>query len=88
MAFNSLAQNADRLSQRIQESLQERTRDFTRSAAATYLDAPDLDKPGELTRLLNSGSEREKLEGLKRIIAVWKTDVVHRVLFMSSHAVL
>ncbi|KAG9014073.1 AP-3 complex subunit beta [Tulasnella sp. JGI-2019a] len=70
MAFNTLAENAERLSQRIQESLQERTRDFTRTAAASYLDAPDLDKPGELSKLLNSASDREKLEGLKRVIAM------------------
>ena len=70
MAFNNLAENAERLSRRIQESLQERTRDLTKSGAASYLDAPDLDKGTNLVKLLNSSSEREKLDGMKRIVAV------------------
>ncbi|KAG8863143.1 AP-3 complex subunit beta [Tulasnella sp. 330] len=70
MALNTLAENAERLSQRIQETLQEKTRDFTKTAAASYLDATDLDRPGELSKLLNSASDREKLEGLKRVIAM------------------
>lgn len=70
MAFNNLAENAERLSRRIQESFQERTRDFTRSGQGSYLDANDLDKTVNLSKLLDSASEREKLDGLKRIIAV------------------
>lgn len=70
MAFNNLAENAERLSRRIQESFQERTRDFTKSNQASYLDANDLDKTVNLSKLLDSTSEREKLDGLKRIIAV------------------
>lgn len=70
MAFNNLAENAERLSRRIQESLQERTRDFTKSSQASYLDANDLDRTVNLSKLLDSASEREKLDGLKRIIAV------------------
>ncbi|KAG8973912.1 AP-3 complex subunit beta [Tulasnella sp. 425] len=70
MAFNNLAENAERLSRRIQESFQERTRDFTKSNQASYLDANDLDKTVNLSKLLDSTSEREKLDGLKRIIAM------------------
>ncbi|KAG9045037.1 AP-3 complex subunit beta [Tulasnella sp. UAMH 9824] len=70
MAFNNLAENAERLSRRIQESFQERTRDFTRSGQGSYLDANDLDKTVNLSKLLDSTSEREKLDGLKRIIAM------------------
>ncbi|KAG8908315.1 AP-3 complex subunit beta, partial [Tulasnella sp. 408] len=70
MAFNNLAENAERLSRRIQESFQERTRDFTRSGQGSYLDANDLDKTVNLSKLLDSASEREKLDGLKRIIAM------------------
>ncbi|KAG8929188.1 AP-3 complex subunit beta [Tulasnella sp. 417] len=70
MAFNNLAENAERLSRRIQESFQERTRDFTKSGQGSYLDANDLDKTVNLSKLLDSTSEREKLDGLKRIIAM------------------
>ncbi|KAG8907999.1 AP-3 complex subunit beta [Tulasnella sp. 403] len=69
MDLGSLAENAERLSRRIQESFQERTRDLTRSTTASYLDAPDLDRTANLSKLLDSNSEREKLDGMKRIIA-------------------
>lgn len=70
MALNNLAENAERLGKRLQESFQERTRDFTRPAAASYLDAPDLDRTVNLTKLLNSNSDRERLDGLKRVVAL------------------
>lgn len=79
MTLNSLAENAERLSQRIQETLQEKTRDFTKTAAASYLDAPDLDKPGDLSKLLNSASDRDKLEGLKRVIAVSTSSILNQL---------
>jgi len=70
MAFNNLAENAERLSRRIQETLQERTRELTKASTTSYLDAPDLEKPGNIQKLLDSSSDRDKLEGLKRLIAV------------------
>ena len=66
--FNAITENASRLGMRIQESLSEHTRDFSISrGSALYLDAPD-DK--NIRRQLESTSDREKLDALKRLIAV------------------
>nr|ODN89320.1 AP-3 complex subunit beta [Cryptococcus depauperatus CBS 7855] len=62
----------NRLSQRIKENFQETTRDLTilsgAGASTTYFDTSD-EKLKEITKLLESRSDREKLEGMKRIIA-------------------
>ncbi|WVQ79085.1 hypothetical protein IAT38_001179 [Cryptococcus sp. DSM 104549] len=62
----------NRLSQRIKENFQETTRDLTLLAGSgsstTYFDTSD-DKLKEISKLLESRNERERLEGMKRIIA-------------------
>ena len=55
---------------RIQETLAERTKDFSlASSGAGYYDAGD-DKTKNIKAQLDSGSEREKLEAMKHLIAV------------------
>ncbi|EIW66576.1 hypothetical protein TREMEDRAFT_34827 [Tremella mesenterica DSM 1558] len=64
----------NRLSQRIRENFHETTRDISLlaggagSSTAVYFDASD-DKISEISKLLDSRQERERLEGMKRIIA-------------------
>ena len=66
LSLNSLTENASRLGARIQESLQEHTRDL---GAKDYFDAPE-EKIKQIRTQLDSNSDREKLDGLKRLIAV------------------
>ncbi|KAK4688402.1 AP-3 complex subunit beta, partial [Tremellales sp. Uapishka_1] len=64
----------NRLSQRIKENFQETTRDLSllaggsSSSNAAYFETSD-DKVKEISKLLESRVERERLEGMKRIIA-------------------
>jgi AP-3 complex subunit beta len=64
----------NRLSQRIKENFAETTRDLNlltgagSASTASYFDTSD-DKLKEISKLLESRSERERLEGMKRIIA-------------------
>ncbi|KIR69609.1 AP-3 complex subunit beta [Cryptococcus bacillisporus CA1873] len=62
----------NRLSQRIMENFQETTRDLSLIAGSgsstTYFDTSD-ERLKEISKLLESRSERERLEGMKRIIA-------------------
>ena len=69
--FNSWTENATRLGMRIQETLAERTKDFSSltSSGAGYYDTGE-DKTKNIKAQLDSGSEREKLEAMKRLIAV------------------
>jgi len=66
--LNAITENASRLGMRIQESFSEHTRDFAIArGGALYLDAPD-DK--NIRRQLESSSDREKLDALKRLVAL------------------
>ncbi|KAI0259849.1 adaptin N terminal region-domain-containing protein [Gloeopeniophorella convolvens] len=68
--FNSLTENATRLGMRIQETLAERTRDFSLAGSgAGYYDTGE-DKTKNIRAQLDSGSDREKLEAMKRLIAM------------------
>jgi AP-3 complex subunit beta len=65
-AFNIdvLAENASRLGMRLQESISERTRDLT-------LPRFDLSDDGkDIRKQLDSTSDREKLDALKRLVAL------------------
>ncbi|KAH7912022.1 adaptin N terminal region-domain-containing protein [Hygrophoropsis aurantiaca] len=66
----TFTQNASRLGMRIQESFSEHTRDLsiTRGAGSLF-DVPD-DKVKNLGRQLDSSSDREKLDAMKRLIAL------------------
>lgn len=69
--FNSWTENATRLGMRIQETLAERAKDFSSltSSGAGYYDTGE-DKTKNIKAQLDSGSEREKLEAMKRLIAM------------------
>ena len=69
--FNSWTENATRLGMRIQETLAERTKDITSltNSGAGYYDTGE-EKTKNIKAQLDSGSEREKLEAMKRLIAV------------------
>ncbi|KAJ8509159.1 hypothetical protein ONZ45_g8667 [Pleurotus djamor] len=69
--FNTITENASRLGMRIQESFSEHTRDLsiTRGASAAYLEAPD-DRTKDMRKQLDSSSDREKLDAMKRLIAM------------------
>jgi AP-3 complex subunit beta len=68
--FNSWTENATRLGMRIQETLAEHTKDFSLTGSgAGYYDTGE-DKTKNIRAQLDSGSDREKLEAMKRLIAV------------------
>ncbi|KDQ24603.1 hypothetical protein PLEOSDRAFT_1078678 [Pleurotus ostreatus PC15] len=69
--FNSITENASRLGMRIQESISEHTRELaiTRGASTAYLEAPD-DMSKNIRKQLDSNSDREKLDAMKRLIAM------------------
>jgi AP-3 complex subunit beta len=69
--LNAITENASRLGMRLQETFSERTRDFaiTRGSSSVYLDTPE-DKVKNLGRQLDSSSDREKLDAMKRLVGV------------------
>ena len=64
--LNSLTENATRLGMRLQESISEHTRDFNRYSNFEISD----DKAKNIRSQLDSSSDREKLDAMKRLIAV------------------
>ncbi|KAG7092275.1 hypothetical protein E1B28_008637 [Marasmius oreades] len=68
--INTITENASRLRMRVQESLSEHTRDIsvTRLNSA-YFDLTE-DKIKNLRKQLDSNSDREKLDAMKRLIAL------------------
>lgn len=69
--LEALAENATRFGTRIQETISEHTRDLalTRGSGASYLDTPE-EKVRLIRKQLDSNSDREKLDAMKRLIAV------------------
>lgn len=69
--LNMLAENASRLGMRLQETFSEHTRDLAiaRGSGSAFLDNPE-EKVKNIAKQLNSSSDREKLEAMKRLIAV------------------
>ncbi|KAI0636195.1 adaptin N terminal region-domain-containing protein [Trametes polyzona] len=69
--LNILAENASRLGMRLQETFSEHTRDLPigRGSGSAYLDNPE-EKVKNIGRQLDSSSDREKLEAMKRLIAL------------------
>ncbi|KAI9066121.1 hypothetical protein FKP32DRAFT_1589999 [Trametes sanguinea] len=69
--LNMLTENASRLGMRLQETLSEHTRDLTiaRGTGSAYLDNPE-EKVKNIAKQLDSNSDREKLEAMKRLIAL------------------
>lgn len=70
-ALTNLSENASRLGMRLQEQLSEHTRDFqfTKSGASAYLDLSD-EKLRTIRKQLDSSSDRDKLDAMKRLVAV------------------
>lgn len=69
--LNTITENATRLGMRLQESLSEHTRELaiSRGIGTTYLDNID-DKSKNIRKQLDSNSDREKLDAMKKLIAV------------------
>ncbi|THH14725.1 hypothetical protein EW146_g5644 [Bondarzewia mesenterica] len=69
--LNSWTENASRLGMRLQETFSEHTKDLaiSRGGSATYLDTGE-DKVKNIRKQLDSNSDREKLEAMKRLIAM------------------
>ena len=68
--LNALSENASRLGMRLQETLYEQTRDLNiRGSGSPFLDNNE-DKVKNIGKQLDSNSDREKLEAMKRLIAV------------------
>ncbi|KAK7691132.1 hypothetical protein QCA50_006235 [Cerrena zonata] len=69
--LEALAENASRLGTRLQETISEHTRDLaiTRGSGAGYLDTPE-EKVKLIRKQLDSNSDREKLDAMKRLIAL------------------
>ncbi|OSX59030.1 hypothetical protein POSPLADRAFT_1151272 [Postia placenta MAD-698-R-SB12] len=71
MDFNAISENASRLGARLQETFSEHTRDLNlaRASSSAYLDNPE-EKVKNIKKQLDSNSDREKLEAMKRLIAL------------------
>ena len=69
--LNTIAENATRLGTRLQETISEHTRDLAiaRGASSSYFDTPE-EKVRNIRKQLDSSSDREKLDAMKRLIAV------------------
>ena len=71
LSLNTFTENASRLGMRIQETFSERTRDLSiaKGSGSVYMDATE-ETVKNLRKQLDSSSDREKLDAMKRIIAV------------------
>lgn len=73
MALNldAITENAARLGQRLQETFSEHTRDLAiaKGSNSAYFDNPE-EKLKNIRKQLDSSSDREKMEAMKRLIAV------------------
>jgi AP-3 complex subunit beta len=69
--INSITENASRLGMRLQESLSEHAKDLslTRATGSGFFDTTE-DKLKNIRHQLESNSDREKLDAMKRLIAV------------------
>ncbi|KAI0073677.1 hypothetical protein K474DRAFT_170602 [Panus rudis PR-1116 ss-1] len=69
--LDAIAENATRLGTRLQETISEHTRELamTRGSSSNYFDTPE-EKVKKIKKQLDSNSDREKLEAMKRLIAL------------------
>ncbi|KAF5391397.1 hypothetical protein D9757_002040 [Collybiopsis confluens] len=66
---STFTENASRLGQRIQETISEHTREMNLArSSSSYLDADDRGR--NIRKQLDSNSDREKLDAMKRLIAL------------------
>lgn len=68
--LNALSENATRLGMRIQETIAEHTRDLSLTRGGSSLFDMADDKAKDITKQLESSSDREKLDAMKRLIAL------------------
>ena len=71
LSINAIAENASRLGARLQESLSERTRDLNlpRGTSSEFFETTE-ERLKNIHHQLDSNSDREKLDAMKRLIAV------------------
>lgn len=71
MSLNSFQENATRLGMRLQETISEHTRDLTfgRQSGVAFYDTSE-DKVKNIRNQLETNLDNEKLEAMKRLIAV------------------
>ena len=67
--LNTISENASRLGMRLQESFSEHTRELAITRGSSLYLEPD-DKEKNVRKQLDSSSDREKLDAMKRLIAV------------------
>jgi AP-3 complex subunit beta len=69
--LTAITENASRLGARIQESISEHTKELniSRQSSSIYFEAPD-DNGQNIRKQLDSARDREKLDAMKRLIAV------------------
>lgn len=69
--LNAITENASRLGMRLQETFSEHTRDLAiaKSPGLSYFDSTE-DKLKNIRKQLESNSDREKLDAMKRLVAV------------------
>jgi AP-3 complex subunit beta len=67
--LNSISENASRLGARIQETFSEHTRELSIARGSSLYLEPD-DKGKNIRKQLDSSSDREKLDAMKRLVAV------------------
>lgn len=86
--LNAITENATRFGSRLQETFSEHTRDLAiaRGGSAAYFDTPE-DKVKNIRKQLDSNSDREKLDAMKRLIAV-RLAICHLVVDSSHRCVL
>jgi AP-3 complex subunit beta len=72
LSINAIAENASRLGARLQESLSEHTRDLNppRGTSSEFFETTE-ERLKNIHHQLDSNSDREKLDAMKRLIAVW-----------------
>ncbi|KAK7033043.1 AP complex subunit beta [Favolaschia claudopus] len=68
-ASRTITENASRLGQRLQESFSEHTRDLAITRGSSLYLEPD-DKGKNIRNQLDSSSDREKLDAMKRLVAL------------------
>lgn len=70
--LNSLSENASRLGMRLQETFSEHTRELgiNRGSGSQYFDTADEKTSKNIRTQLDSSSDREKMDAMKRLIAV------------------
>ncbi|KAJ6607370.1 adaptin N terminal region-domain-containing protein [Mycena sp. CBHHK59/15] len=68
--LNTISENASRLGMRLQESFSEHTRELTIAKGSTSLYLEPDDKGKNVRKQLDSSSDREKLDAMKRLVAL------------------